>query len=45
MERKFRRRFESLNKKLGKEFVEIKVLFFKVVKEFECEKRVRGVVE
>lgn len=45
VERKLRRRFESLNKKLGKELAETKASFFKAVKELECEKRARGVAE
>ncbi|KAI5674401.1 hypothetical protein M9H77_14765 [Catharanthus roseus] len=45
VERKLRRRFESLNKKLGKELAETKASFMKVVKELESEKRAREVVE
>ncbi|KAI9153818.1 hypothetical protein LWI28_016988 [Acer negundo] len=45
VERKLRRRFESLNKKLGKELAETKSSLLKVVKELESEKRARVVME
>lgn len=45
VERKLRRRFESLNKKLGKELAETKTTFMKTVKELESEKRARDIVE
>ncbi|KAH9619335.1 hypothetical protein KSS87_001634 [Heliosperma pusillum] len=45
VERKLRRQFESLNKKLGKELAEIKASFLKAVKELESEKKARGVME
>lgn len=45
VERKLRRRFESLNKKLGKELAETKTAFMKTVKELESEKRARDIVE
>lgn len=45
VERKLRRRFESLNKKLGKELAETKTSFMKAVKELESEKRAREIVE
>lgn len=45
VERKLRRRFESLNKKLGKELSDSKASFVKVVKELESEKRAREVME
>lgn len=45
VERKLRRRFESLNKKLGKELAETKSSLMKAVKELECEKRAREVME
>ncbi|CAA0818809.1 Unknown protein [Striga hermonthica] len=44
-ERKLRRRLESLNKKLGKELLEVKSSFLKAVKELENEKRVREKTE
>ncbi|XP_022767010.1 uncharacterized protein At5g41620 [Durio zibethinus] len=44
-ERKLRRRFESLNKKLGKELAETKTSLLKSVKELESEKRARVVIE
>ncbi|XP_010464877.1 PREDICTED: uncharacterized protein LOC104745367 [Camelina sativa] len=45
VERKLRRRFESLNKKLGKELAETKSALMKAVKEIENEKRARVMVE
>ncbi|MBA0692980.1 hypothetical protein Goari_010500 [Gossypium aridum] len=45
VERKLRRRFESLNKKLGKELAETKTSLLKSVKELESEKRARIVIE
>ncbi|WMV52468.1 hypothetical protein MTR67_045853 [Solanum verrucosum] len=45
VERKLRRRFESLNKKLGKELSDSKASFVKTVKELESEKRAREVME
>ncbi|KAL3569341.1 hypothetical protein D5086_029231 [Populus alba] len=45
VEKKLRRRFESLNKKLGKELAETKASLLKVVKELESEKRARAVME
>lgn len=45
VERKLRRRLESLNKKLGKELAETKASLVKAVKEFESEKRTREIME
>lgn len=45
VERKLRRRSESLNKKLGRELSEAKASLLKAVKELESEKRVRVVIE
>ncbi|XP_019077450.1 uncharacterized protein LOC100256259 isoform X2 [Vitis vinifera] len=45
VERKLRRRFESLNKKLGRELAETKTSLIKAVKELECEKRAREIME
>ncbi|XP_061355175.1 uncharacterized protein LOC133299705 isoform X2 [Gastrolobium bilobum] len=45
VERKLRRRFESLNKKLGRELAETKAILLKVVKELESEKRAREIIE
>lgn len=45
IERKLRRRIESLNKKLGKELGETKMLFSKAMKVLENEKRARGIIE
>lgn len=45
VERKLRRRSESLNKKLGKELSETKASFMKAVKTLENEKRAREVIE
>ncbi|KAF8088859.1 hypothetical protein N665_0528s0017 [Sinapis alba] len=45
VERKLRRRFESLNKKLGKELSDTKSALMKAVKEIENEKRARVMVE
>ncbi|KMT06699.1 hypothetical protein BVRB_7g158620 [Beta vulgaris subsp. vulgaris] len=45
VERKLRRQFESLNKKLGKELSETKLSFLKTVKELQSEKRARGIIE
>lgn len=45
VERKLRRRFESLNKKLGKELSDTKAALMKAVKEIENEKRARVMVE
>lgn len=45
VERRLRRRFESLNKKLGKELAETKESLMRSVKEHESEKRARVVFE
>ncbi|KAH0927469.1 hypothetical protein HID58_019725 [Brassica napus] len=45
VERKLRRRFEGLNKKLGKELSDTKAALMKAVKEIENEKRARVMVE
>ncbi|KAJ4974574.1 hypothetical protein NE237_007748 [Protea cynaroides] len=45
IERKLKRRAESLNKKLEKELAETKASLSKVIKEFESERRVREVME
>ncbi|KAJ4830053.1 hypothetical protein Tsubulata_009663 [Turnera subulata] len=45
VEKKLRRRFESLNKKLGKELAETKAFLIKSVEELESEKRARVVME
>lgn len=45
IERKLRRRLESLNKKLGKELAEIKASFLKAAEELESEKRAREITE
>ena len=45
VERKLRRRLESLNKKLGRELAETKTTLVKAVKELESEKRAREIVE
>ncbi|KAI4348923.1 hypothetical protein L6164_009586 [Bauhinia variegata] len=45
IERKLRRRLESLNKKLGRELAETKASLLKVVKELESEKRAREIIE
>ncbi|KAK7284821.1 hypothetical protein RJT34_19574 [Clitoria ternatea] len=45
VERKLRRRLESLNKKLGRELAETKASLLKVVKELESEKRAREIIE
>ncbi|CAK9180808.1 unnamed protein product [Ilex paraguariensis] len=45
VERKLRGRFESLNKKLGKELADTKASFMKAVKELESEKRAREIME
>ncbi|XP_022743598.1 uncharacterized protein At5g41620-like [Durio zibethinus] len=45
IERKLRRRFETLNNKLGKELAETKTSLLKSVKELESEKRARVVIE
>ncbi|OMO82425.1 hypothetical protein CCACVL1_11956 [Corchorus capsularis] len=45
VERKLRRRFESLNKKLGQELAETKTSLLKSVKELESEKKARVVIE
>ncbi|CAL9026353.1 unnamed protein product [Prunus brigantina] len=45
VERKLRRRSESLNKKLGKELAETKASLVKAVKELESEKRTREIME
>lgn len=45
VERKLRRRFESLNKKLGRELSETKAYLLKVVKQLESEKRAREIFE
>lgn len=45
VERRLRRRVESLNKKLGKELAETKESLTKALKEFESEKKARVVFE
>lgn len=45
VERKLRRRFESLNKKLGKELAETKSSCIKAVKDLESERRAREITE
>ncbi|KAI3794793.1 hypothetical protein L1987_37432 [Smallanthus sonchifolius] len=45
VEKKIRRRSESLNKKLGQELAETKASFAKVLKELESEKRAREIME
>lgn len=45
VERKLRRRFESLNKKLGRELAETKTSLLKAVKQVESEKRAREIIE
>ncbi|GFQ01706.1 uncharacterized protein at5g41620 [Phtheirospermum japonicum] len=45
VERKLRRRLESLNKKLGKELSETKSSFLKAVEELQSEKRAREITE
>ncbi|KAJ9181338.1 hypothetical protein P3X46_009476 [Hevea brasiliensis] len=45
VEKKLRRRLESLNKKLGKELAETKSSLLKLVKELENEKRARVIME
>ncbi|XP_059668686.1 uncharacterized protein At5g41620 [Cornus florida] len=45
VERKLRRRLESLNKKLGKELADTKAVLTKAVKELDSEKRAREVME
>ena len=45
VERKLRRRLESLNKKLGRELAETKASLVKVVKELESERGARDIVE
>ncbi|WCJ34242.1 hypothetical protein M5689_015561 [Euphorbia peplus] len=45
VEKKLRRRMESLNKKLGKELAETKSSLLKAVKELENEKRARVLME
>ncbi|KAM0007098.1 putative protein BRANCHLESS TRICHOME [Helianthus debilis subsp. tardiflorus] len=45
VEKKLRRRSESLNKKLGQELAETKASFAKAVKELESEKRAREIME
>ncbi|KAB1222471.1 hypothetical protein CJ030_MR2G027661 [Morella rubra] len=45
VERKLRRRLESLNKKLGRELAETKASLVKSMKELESEKRAREIVE
>lgn len=45
IERKLRRRFESLNKKLGRELAETKAYLLKTVKELESEKRTRVMMD
>ncbi|XP_057977195.1 uncharacterized protein At5g41620 [Malania oleifera] len=45
VERKLRRRFESLNKKIGRELAETKSSLSKAVKELENEKRSREIME
>ncbi|MFS8008764.1 putative protein BRANCHLESS TRICHOME [Helianthus anomalus] len=45
VEKKIRRRAESLNKKLGQELAETKASFAKVLKELESEKRAREIME
>lgn len=45
IEKKLRRRSESLNKKLGQELAETKASFAKALKELESEKRAREIME
>lgn len=45
VERKLRRRFESLNKKLGNELADTKSSLLKAMKELESEKRAREIIE
>ncbi|XP_076908947.1 uncharacterized protein LOC143566043 [Bidens hawaiensis] len=45
LEKKVRRRSESLNKKLGLELAETKASYSKVLKELESEKRAREIME
>ncbi|CAO2839283.1 unnamed protein product [Amaranthus hypochondriacus] len=45
VERKLRKQFESLNKKLGKELGETKLSLLKAVKELQNEKRARVIIE
>lgn len=45
VEKKLRRRFEGLNKKLGMELAETKAFLLKAMKELESEKRARFVME
>lgn len=45
VEKKMRRRSESLNKKLGQELAETKANFSKVLKELESERRTREIME
>lgn len=45
VEKKIRRRSESLNKKLGQELAETKASLTKVLKELESEKRAREIME
>ena len=45
VERKLMRRLESFNKKLRRDLAETKVSLVKVVKELDCEKRAREIVE
>ncbi|XP_071735544.1 uncharacterized protein [Rutidosis leptorrhynchoides] len=45
VEKKLRRRSESLNKKLGQELAETKASFAEVLKELESEKRAREIME
>lgn len=45
VEKKLRRRFESLNKKLGRELADSKACLLKAVKELESEKRAREIME
>ncbi|MFS7908152.1 putative protein BRANCHLESS TRICHOME [Helianthus anomalus] len=45
VEKKIRRRAESLNKKLRQELAETKASFAKVLKELESEKRAREIME
>ncbi|KAK9290091.1 hypothetical protein L1049_008255 [Liquidambar formosana] len=45
VERKLRRRFESLNKKLGRELAEMKASLLKAVKDLESEKRAREIMD
>ncbi|KAK4766421.1 hypothetical protein SAY87_008063 [Trapa incisa] len=45
VERKLRRRFESLNKRLGRELADAKTCLVKAMKDLESEKRAREIME